>query len=395
MMSGSLDLFRTETRNWLERNCPPEMRRPPLEQERCWGGRRWVFSSDAQRVWLERMAERGWTAPGWPSEYGGGGLDRDEVAVLKEEMGLLRCRPPLESFGLWMLGPVLLKFGTVAQKRQHIAPIVRGEIRWCQGYSEPEAGSDLASLRTRAEKAGDCFIVSGQKIWTSHAHNSDWIFCLVRSDPTASRHAGISFLLFDMETPGITTRPITMISGLSNFCEVFFDQVSVPRDNLVGEAGQGWTIAKYLLTQERGSISELKPLNADGTLGRLAADALGRTPEGALDQATLRARIAAYEADAIAFEWMAKHFADLDSKGQLLPTASSILKYASSELNKLRHDLRMSSGGSGFLEWQSEVSREGHEARGWLRSMGNSIEGGTTEIQLNIIAKHALGLPGA
>lgn len=394
-MNAPLDLFRAETRAWLERNCPVEMRRPPLEQERCWGGRRWAFSSDAQRAWLERMAERGWTAPGWPREYGGGGLDRSEVAVLREEMVRLGCRPPLESLGLWMLGPVLLKFGTEAQKRQHVPPIVRGEIRWCQGYSEPEAGSDLASLRTRAEDLGDRFIVNGHKIWTSHAHNSDWIFCLVRSDPAASKHAGISFLLFDMETPGITTRPITMISGLSNFCEVFFDQVSVPRDNLVGEAGAGWTIAKYLLTQERGSISAIKPLNADGSLGRLAAEALGRTSDGALSQSALRARIAAYEADAMAFECMAERLADLEARGQALPAASSILKYASSELNKRQHELRMSAGGSGFMEWEGEASRQGHEARGWLRSMGNSIEGGTTEIQLNIIAKHALGLPGA
>ena len=182
----NLENFRKETRAWLEANCPPEMRVPAqTEEDICWGGRRWVFQSEAQKLWLERMAAQGLTVPEWPREYGGGGLSRDEAEILRQEMRALRCRSPLDSFGIWMLGPALLKFGTEEQKREHLPQIARGEIRWCQGYSEPGAGSDLASLRTQAEDKGDHFLVNGSKIWTSYADKADWIFCLVRTDPRA------------------------------------------------------------------------------------------------------------------------------------------------------------------------------------------------------------------
>jgi alkylation response protein AidB-like acyl-CoA dehydrogenase len=256
-----IERFRAETRAWLEANCPPEMRTPPEdEDDRCWGGRRWTFKSPAQKQWLEAMAGRGWTVPDWPVEYGGGGLDRQQVKVLREEMKALNCRTPLDSFGIWMLGPALLKYGNEAQKREHLPKIARGEIRWCQGYSEPNAGSDLASLRTRAEDHGDHFSVTGQKIWTSYANHADWIFCLVRTDSTSGKHRGISFLLFDMESPGVTTRPILLISGKSPFCETFFDNVRVEKRNLVGALNGGWDVAKYLLTHEREMIGAV----ADG-----------------------------------------------------------------------------------------------------------------------------------
>jgi len=191
------------------------------EDDEVWGGRRAVFDHPDQKVWLDRMAERGWTAPTWPREYGGGGLSHEQALVLADEMRSLGCRRPLKSFGVWMLGPVLLEFASEEQKRAHIPPIVRGEIRWCQGYSEPGAGSDLASLAARAALDGDEYVVSGHKIWTSHADRSDWMFCLVRTDPGAQKHEGISFLLIDMASPGITARPIRLISGNSPFCETF------------------------------------------------------------------------------------------------------------------------------------------------------------------------------
>ena len=223
-----LAAFRAETRAWLEANCPPEMRRPmATEEDICWGGKRYTFQSDAQRLWLQRMGERGWTVPTWPGECGGGGLDADRAKVLAQEMRALGCRPPLYSFGIWMLGPALLKFGTEAQKREHLPRIARGEVRWCQGYSEPNAGSDLAALATRADDRGDHYIVNGQKIWTSYADKADWIFCLVRTDSAAKKHTGISFVLFDMTTPGVSTKPILLISGKSPFCETFFDNVRV------------------------------------------------------------------------------------------------------------------------------------------------------------------------
>src|SRR6266404_1648597 len=229
---SSLETFRKETRAWLEANCPAEMRRPTqTEDDTCWGGRHWVFQSEAQRQWLSRMAEKGWTVPEWPREYGGGGLSRDEAKILRQEMRALGCRSPLDSFGIWMLGPALLKYGSEEQKREHLPKIARGEIRWCQGYSEPGSGSDLASLQTRCEDKGDHWQVDGQKVWTSYADKADWCFCLVRTD-TSKKHEGISFVLIDMRTPGVETRPIRLISGESPFCETFFTGVRIPKGNL-------------------------------------------------------------------------------------------------------------------------------------------------------------------
>src|SRR6202522_2688496 len=251
----NLENFRKETRAWLEANCPAEMRRATqTEEDTCWGGRHWKFQSDAQRQWLERMAAKGWTVPEWPREYGGGGLTRDEAKILRQEMRALNCRSPLDSFGIWMLGPALLKYGSEEQKREHLPKIARGEIRWCQGYSEPGSGSDLASLQTRAEDKGDQFLVNGSKIWTSYANKADWCFCLVRTD-TTTKHGGISFVLIDMTTSGVETRPIKLISGDSPFCETFFTDVKIPKGNMVGRLNGGWEIAKRLLQYERQNIS--------------------------------------------------------------------------------------------------------------------------------------------
>jgi alkylation response protein AidB-like acyl-CoA dehydrogenase len=388
--------FRTETRAWLEANCPAEMRRPMAsEDDICWGGRHWTFASDAQRQWLERMAGRGWTVPTWPLEYGGGGLSFDEARVLAQEMRAMGCRPPLYSFGIWMLGPALLKFGSEAQKREHLPKIARGEIRWCQGYSEPNAGSDLASLQTRAEDRGDHFIVNGQKIWTSYADKADWIFCLVRTDSAAKKHTGVSFVLFDMATPGVTTKPILLISGKSPFCETFFDDVRVEKSNLIGKAGGGWDIAKYLLTHEREMIGSIGDRAVAMPLGQVAAGLVGRDAEGRLADPLLRAQIAEFAVDEAAFRLTMERFGELAKAGQANPAFSSALKYYGAELNKRRHELMMAAGGSDALEWQSERSTHGAAARTWLRTKGNSIEGGTSEVQLNVIAKRILELPGA
>ena len=391
-----LDSFRQATRAWLEANCPPEMRQPMRsEEDICWGGRRFRFQSEAQRQWLARMAERGWTVPEWPQAYGGGGLSRAQAKVLRQQMAELGCRVPLQSFGISMLGPALLKYGTEAQKREHLPRIARGEIRWCQGYSEPNAGSDLAALQTRAEERDDHFVVNGQKVWTSYADKADWIFCLVRTDAAAQKHTGISFLLFDMETPGVSTRPIVLISGKSPFCETFFDDVKVPRANLLGEANGGWEIAKYLLTHEREMISAIGGRGARKPLGQLAAETLGVDARGALDAPVLRAQLAAFEIDEAAFACTGERAVDLARQGEGIAAFSSVLKYYGAELNKRRHELLMAVGGSDALEWESERSQEGAAARAWLRSKANSIEGGTSEVQLNIVAKRLLGLPGA
>ena len=391
----NLENLRKETRAWLEANCPAEMRRATqTEEDACWGGRHWKFQSDAQRQWLERMAAKGWTVPEWPREYGGGGLSRDEAKILRQEMSALGCRPPLQSFGIWMLGPALLKYGSEEQKREHLPKIARGEIRWCQGYSEPGSGSDLASLQTRAEDKGDQFLVNGSKIWTSYADKADWIFCLVRTDPNAPKHEGISFILFDMESAGVSTKPITLISGASPFCQTFFDDVLVPKANLVGKLNKGWDIAKYLLTHERDMIGGMGTTSESRSLGQIATDTVG-TDNGVLADTVLRGQIAAFEIDALAFRLTMERAGDMAKVGQAHPAVSSLLKYYGTELNKRRMELVMSAGGTDALEWEGERSREGRTARAWLRSKANSIEGGTSEVQLNIIAKRILGLPGA
>ena len=382
-----LDAFRTETRAWLETDCPPEIRKPMRsEADVCWGGRNWTFQSDAQRQWLHVMAERGWTVPDWPKEYGGGGLSPAEARVLKEEMQRIGARAPLTSFGISMLGPALLKFGTEEQKRLYLREIARGEIRWCQGYSEPGAGSDLAGLQTKAEDKGDHWLVNGQKVWTSYADKADWIFCLVRTS-TDSKQGGISFLLFDMQTPGVSTRPILLISGSSPFCETFFDDVKVPKDQIVGEVNKGWDVAKYLLGHEREMIAGM----GLGTTG--ASVTLGPVMKPA--DPLLRAEIAAFDVDALAFQAMSERFAAMWKAGEAHLASPSMMKYAGTELNKRRNELAMAAGGSDALEWDIDRGKGGKSARDWLRSKGNSIEGGTSEIQLNIIAKHILRLPGA
>jgi acyl-CoA dehydrogenase len=383
---ADLDQFRADTRAWLEDNCPPEMREPiRSEKDMCWGGRKWAFQSEAQRVWLERMAERGWTVPDWPRDYGGGGLTPAEAKVLKQEMARIGARSPLSSFGISMLGPALLKYGTEEQKKRFLPEIARGEIRWCQGYSEPGAGSDLAGLQTKAEDKGDHWLVNGQKVWTSYADLADWIFCLVRTS-SVSKHGGISFLLFDMESPGVSTRPILLISGNSPFCETFFDDVKVPKDQVVGEVNKGWDVAKYLLGHEREMISGMGLGGERTTLGKAV---------GPIDDPLLRAEIAAFDVDALAFSAMSEHFLDQLKAGEAHPAMPSMMKYAGTELNKRRHELIMAAGGSDALEWDSERSKGGKAARDWLRTKANSIEGGTSEIQLGIVAKHILRLPGA
>ena len=390
-----LERFRLSTREWLEANCPPSMRTPVSGFEDIYtGGRRPEVAHPDQPRWCERMARRGWTVPHWPREYGGGGLDGAELRVLREEMARIGARRPLDSFGISMLGPALLEFGSEEQKREHLPPICRGEIRWCQGYSEPNAGSDLASLQTRAEDRGDHYLVNGQKVWTSYADKADWIFCLVRTDTAGSKHEGISFLLFDMDQPGVTTRPIRLISGSSPFCETFFDSARAEKRNRVGDEGQGWTIAKYLLTHEREMISGFGAASGRA-LGSAAVEAFGRDAAGRLDNGLLRADIARYELDALAFAATMERVGDEVKAGQGLGPASSMFKYYGTELNKRRNELNLALGGERALGWDGDEYDGGRVVRAFLRSKGNSIEGGTSEIQLNIVAKRVLGLPDA
>jgi len=392
-----LDTFRDQTRAWLADNCPPEMREPVRsDKDVCWGGRRYdPAANPAQAAWLAAMAGKGWTVPDWPTAYGGGGLSPAETKVLREEMAAIRARNPLNSFGISMLGPALLKYGTEEQKLDHLPRIARGEIRWCQGYSEPNAGSDLAGLATSADDDRDDYIVNGQKVWTSYADEADWIFCLVRTSK-ASKQGGISFVLFDMASPGVSTKPILLISGYSPFCETFFDNVRVPKANRIHDENKGWDVAKYLLGHEREMISGM----GLGTGGRNplvegAIATVGLDHDGRLADPLLRAQIAQFEVRARAFAAMSERFIDELKAGRAHPAQPSMMKYYGTELNKDRHELAMAAGGSDTLEWESDASRGGAAARAWLRTKANSIEGGTSEVQLGIIAKRILELPGA
>lgn len=392
-MSGNqtVEAFRAELRGWLEENCPQEMRDGGMSEDAiCWGGTQWTFTSPAQKEWLERAAAKGYTVPTWPVEYGGAGLNREEEKVFHEEMARINARSPLQSFGIWMLGPALLHFGTHEQKLHYLPPIARGEIRWCQGYSEPGAGSDLASVQTKGADQGDHWLVNGQKIWTSYADKADWIFALIRTDTDAPKHKGISFLLIDMNDPGVETRPIKMISGISPFCETFFSDVKVPKHQIVGEENRGWDVAKYLLTHEREMISGGGAgLSGGGrALGAILAESAG---EDGLTDATLRADAMRCEIDALAIGLTLERYKDQSEAGQGAGDASAMLKYMGTELNKQRHELLMNAGGSDALEWDGPL---GNRAGDWLRTKANSIEGGTSEVMLSIVSRRVLGLPG-
>ncbi|WP_341235753.1 acyl-CoA dehydrogenase family protein [uncultured Sulfitobacter sp.] len=383
-----LEGFRVELRDWLEANCPAEMRGGEAsEASICWGGKNFEFASDAQRDWMERAASKGYTVPTWPVEYGGAGLTRAQEKILKEEMDRIGARSPLDSFGIWMLGPALLHFGSHEQKLHYLPPIARGEIRWCQGYSEPGAGSDLASVQTKGEDKGDHWLVNGQKIWTSYADKADWIFALIRTDREAPKHKGISFLLINMEDAGVETRPIKLISGASVFCETFFTDVKVPKHQIVGTENRGWDVAKYLLTHEREMISGGgQGLSGGRALGAVLNESLG---EGQEMETTLRADAMRCEVDALSIGLTLERYKDQAEAGTGAGDASAMLKYMGTELNKQRHELLMAAGGSDALEWDGPL---GNRPADWLRTKANSIEGGTSEVMLSIVSRRVLGL---
>ena len=364
-------------RAWLETACPPSLRQVGSERRIAWGGRNRDGQDAEGLAWMEAMAERGFIAPRWPVEHGGAGLDEAGAAILDEELKRIRAPLPILSYGLWMLAPILLEYGSEEQRRRFLPGIARGETRWCQGYSEPGAGSDLAALQTRCEDAGDHWLINGQKIWTSDAHLSDWMFSLVRTDRSA-RQGGISFVLIDMDSAGIERRPIRLISGASPFCETFFTDVRVPKDQMVGPRNGGWAIAKRLLQYERQSISDigatvteplhLAVLRRRGSMGPVLRDRVAR-----LD---MREHALALTLDRAA-EGGVSHLA-------------SALKVAGSLVRQDRDELLLDAIG---LESLVEAEEATSELRTWLRSRSATIEGGTTEINLNVIAKRILALP--
>lgn len=395
-MTGSLEAFREEVRGWLEENCPPAMR-GPVTPETALGTRRSARTKE-QQAWIDRMFERGWTVPTWPKEYGGGGLSHQENQILQQELTRIEARPAVTGMGVSMIGPALLEFGTEEQKAEHLPKIANGEVIWCQGYSEPGAGSDLASLRTRAVEDGDEYVINGQKVWTSGADNADWIFCLVRTDFDVPKHEGITFLLLTMHQPGVKVKPIRLISGLSPFCETFFEDARALKKNVIGEVNKGWSVAKRLLQYERTSIAGIGGgLGGGGarvSLGDLGKQYLGEA-NGRVADPDIRERIAKQRMNDRAFGLTVRR-AQEESRTGLAPGAtSSMFKAYGTEQNKRRYELMLTIMGTQGLGWEGDAFSEFERttARAWLRSKGNSIEGGTTEVQLNIIAKRVLELP--
>ena len=348
------------------------------------------------------MGDKGWTCPTWPKEYGGGGLSKEENKILQEEMGAIGARSPLGSFGIWMLGPALLEFADEEQKKEHLPGIVKGKYWWCQGYSEPGSGSDLASLSTKAVEDGDNYVVNGQKIWTSYADRADKIFCLVRTGPQEPKHDGISFLLIDMDQPGVTTRPITLISGKSPFCETFFDDAIAPKKDLVGGLNKGWTVAKRLLEHERTMISNMGLAGGgDGSgskkmsgLAKVSKQYVGEDENNKIANPSLRSKVAKHEMNSRAFGLTLQRIGEETKVGAPSP-AAAMSKYYGTEHNKLRYELLLEAMGSKALGWEGDSFSPEELAitRDWLRTKANSIEGGTSEVQLNVISKRVLGLP--
>ena len=389
---ADLDAFRAEARAWLEANFPKRLGQDLDGQQAAVLGPAKPTGDHA--VWKARMGEKGWGTPTWPKAYGGGGLSAAEARVLAEEMGRIGAVNPIGGMGVGMFGPTLLEYGNEEQKQRHIPPIVRGELRWCQGFSEPGAGSDLAGLQTKAEDRGDHYVVTGSKIWTSGAQYADWCFCLVRTDNT-KKHEGISFLLIDMKSPGVEARPIRLIAGNSPFCETFFTEVKVPKENLVGPLNGGWTIAKRLLQFERNGMGNRQNGPAPAAVHEVARDYLGTDATGRLADRDLRARIAEHEMETRMVQLTARRAA-AEAKSNQGPSAStSIMKNASMKVGQDRLELMLEIMGSQGLGWAGEgfAAEELTTVRSWLSSKAFSIFGGSYEIQNNIISKRILGLP--
>ena len=390
---ADLEAFREEVAGWLAANCPEGARGPG---QIATGSTKVTLKPDVKR-WLDACVERGFTAPTWPKEYGGGGLSPQEAQVVYQEMAAIRARAPLMGMGLSMIGPTLLEFGTPEQKARHVPKIVRGEVQWCQGYSEPNAGSDLAALRTRAEDRGDHFVINGQKIWTSGAATADWMFALVRTDPDAPKHDGISFVLLTMDQPGVAVKPIRLISGTSPFCETFFDDAIARKEDLVGELNRGWTVGKRLLQFERSGIGGLsgaaRPASPGDSLVRAAREFAGED-NGRIRDPDLRDTILRHNMQQAAFQLTARRVNEENRSGTP-GAATSIFKVVGAHLQQNGADLKrqiMGTRGLGvdpdtFSERELDVTRE------WLALKATTIYGGSDEIQANIIAKRVLGLP--
>ena len=372
--------FRMEVRKWLEANLPVALRgrttRPPPAE---------------LMPWYHTLSRKGWIAPHWPKQYGGMGASLNEQIVMTEELARIGA-PHLPTQGLNHIGPILMEFGNDAQKARHLPPIIAGTFIWAQGYSEPGAGSDLASLSTRATLDGDHFVVRGQKIWTTWAHHSDWMYALVRTDPQAQpRQAGISFLLIDLHSPGIRIRPIKTIAGDDEFSEVFLDDVVVPAENLIGKLHDGWRIANALLGHER--LATANPQFALMAIERIKTMARAT---GIIADPAFQDRLAAASINVTALSALFSHAVELTNNEQSLGPESSVIKIFASELLQSLNGLLLEAAGGHALADKPIATDLGEVevAEPFLQSRRVTIYGGSSEIQRNVLARRVLNLPG-
>ena len=392
---SDLSEFRRATQAWLEQNCPTGARGPG---QVAWGSRRIELQPDT-RLWLARMADKGWTVPTWPRQYGGAELNRDEYRILIEELKRIDARTPLTGRGVNYIGPTLLEFGSESQKARWLPGIARGEGGWAMGYSEPGAGSDLASLTTRAELDRDRFIINGRKTWTSDAMDCDYIFVLVRTDPDRPKHEGISLILVDMHQPGVRVNPIRLISGASPFNETLFENAVARADDVVGGVNNGWTVGKRLLQFERSTHAGINVSGSQG--GRTQRS---RMPEevgkyvprqgGKLADPGIRDRLIRYEQTDLAQRLTQQRVIE-EMRARAPGFASSAVKLTGALHAQQGHDLLLAAMGMQGIGWEGEsfAAAEIEATRVWLRHKALTIAGGTKEIQLNIIAKRVLELP--
>ena len=389
-----LEAFRAEAREWLEANFPPALRGKSMANELQDGD---TPSADLM-LWRQRIGDKGWATPMWPKTYGGGGLSVKASRVLQQEMAKAGAFNPLMfGMGITMIGPTLLDYGTEEQLAQHLPGIIKGTARWCVGYSEPGAGSDLASLQMKCEDKGDHWLVNGQKVWTSGAQYSDWCGALVRTDPSAKKHEGISFLLISMRQSGVETRPIKLIAGASPFCETFFTDATATKDSILGELNKGWTVGKRLLQHERASQTGAP--SGGGARAERFQDVAKRYVEvaedGRIADGGLRSRITAHLMDGQAHTLtLARARAESLNDGNP-SAAASVLKNSATNVAQIRAELTLEVMGHQGLGWEGDTftAEELGTVRGWLGGKAMSIYGGSAEIQNNIISKRILGLP--
>lgn len=390
--------FRGEVREWLQQNFSASLRgkaadfllgEGPIE-----------LSGDAE-AWRQALAEKGYGTPTWPVEYGGAALSQPQTRILQEEMARAHAWNPIPvmaGMGVTMVGPTVLEYGTAQQKEKHLPGIASGEVRWCLGLSEPNAGSDLASLSTKAEDKGDYWQVNGQKVWTSGANHSQWCGAVVRTDPNAKKRDGISFLMFSMDQPGVETRPIALIAGASPFCETFFNDARAEKTDLLGDLNDGWSVVKRLLQHERASQTQAVGLGGGGRatpLPELAKAYVGTTAAGELDDPDLRVRLANHLMDAKAHTLTLARIAAEARGNATVTAAASILKNSATHVAQTRAELNLEIMGASGLGWEGSGFQEDelNAVRAWLSGKAMSIYGGSFEIQNNIISKNILGLP--